>query len=249
MSTPAGPEEKSQSTGKSAQVSDSSVNGKNSDMPNSSQLTAEQDENTSSPNDGGSTDNRDSDGRGGDLSPTQVGNTYPQAYPAHLTPQQPGYYLAYQSQVTPEPPSPAGPGAAVYDVGSFFQQPGAFHSSIPFPGGAQQFMNPSPQQPNAPPSPSQSNAGSIPPASPLFPRISGQATASLLDQHRMLDGSIQPRGAPLSPGPPYLSPALGPSVAGSAGMYQNMNAFASLSINGTPNSNSPVNFPGWGDNR
>ena len=249
MSTSGGPVENAQSTGKASQVTVPVGNSKGNGGPDSAQLAAEQDKSPSSQNDDSATTRRDPNGRGGNLSPTQVGNTYPQGYPAHLTPQHSAYYLAYQPQVTPEPPSPAGPGAPVYDVGSFFQQPGAFHSSSPFPQGVQQFMNASQQQPNAPPSPSQSNAGSIPPASPLFPRITGQATASLLDQHRMLDGSIQPRGTPLSPGPPYLSPALGPSVASSAGMYHNVTANSALDSIGILNSNSSVDFPGWGDSR
>jgi hypothetical protein len=169
--------------------------------------------NPSSQNDGATNHGRDPNGRSGNLSPTHIGSTYPQSYSTQsISSQQPGYYhLAYNSQMTPEPPSPAGPGGNMYaDVGSFFQQPGAFHNTNPFPG-AQQFINPNHQQAQAPPSPSQSHAGSIPPASPLFPRITGQATAGLLDQHRMLDGGIQARGAPLSPGPPYLASSLGNS--------------------------------------
>jgi hypothetical protein len=58
----------------------------------------------------------------------------------------------------------------------------------------------------------------------------------------MLDGSMQSRGAPLSPGPPYLSTPLGASA-----MYANMGAYAQ---NGTSNNNnSPDEYSGWGDNR
>jgi hypothetical protein len=183
----------------------------------------------------GNTANERKDGsRGGDGSPTQS-NSYPQGYPSHLTPQQ-GYYMAYQSQVTPEPPSPAGYGPGVYDVGSFFQQPAGFQNSL-YPGGAHQ------QGQHPPGSPSQSNSVSgIPPASPLFPRTTSQATAGLLDQHRMLDHS---HGAPPSPAPSYLaSPQLGPSAAGAAAMYQNMYA-----VHGSANSNSPDEYPGWTDSR
>jgi hypothetical protein len=168
--------------------------------------------------------------RGGDGSPTQSNNSYPQGYVSHLTPQQ-GYYMAYQSQVTPESPTPAGYGPGAYDVGSFFQQPGAgFHNSL-YPGGAHQQG----QQP--PGSPSQSNSMSVgPPPSPLFPRLSGQATAGLLDPHRMVDHA---HGAPLSPAPSYLtSPGLNPS-------YQNMYA-----VHGSANSNSPDGeYPVWNDSR
>jgi hypothetical protein len=173
--------------------------------------------------------------RGGVGSPTQSMNSYPQGYPSHLTPQQ-GYYMAYQSQVTPEPPSPAGYGPGVYDVGSFFQQPAGFQNSL-YPGGAHQ------QGQHPPGSPSQSGSMSgIPPASPLFPRLTGQATQGLLDQHRMLDPS---HGDPLSPAPAYLaSPHLGPSAAGPAAMYQNMYA-----VHGSASSNSPDEYPGWTDSR
>ena len=136
--------------------------------------------------------------------------TYPQALPAHLTPQQPGYYMSYhQSQVTPEPPSPAG--GVSYDSGSFLQ-PTGFQNS-PFTGIHQYGIA---QQQQPPESPSQNISGSmggIPPSSPLFPRVTGQASAGLLDQHRVFDASLQQRVAPPSPGPPYLSPQLGPSGA------------------------------------
>jgi len=136
----------------------------------------------------------------GTTSPSQSSTSYPQAAPSHGTPQQAGYYVAYNntSQMTPEPPSPhAGGATAVYDVGSFFQQPQAgFHNS-PFAtvphsyGGAG-------QQPNSPNS--QSMAG-IPPASPLFPRVTNPSTAALLSASRA-DSHGNPA---LSPGPPYVS--------------------------------------------
>ena len=182
---------------------------------------------------------------GGTVSPSQSSNSYPQV-PPHQTPQQPGYYVAYnQSQVTPEPPSPAGPaGTTVYDLGSFMQQPSAgFHNS-PFAAPHQYGVNPAPQQPQPPHSPSQNTSGSmggILPASPLFPRVTGQATAGLLDQHI----SMQQRGTPLSPGPPYLPPQIVPSS-----MYPNMGVYAVPTHNGTSNNNSsPDDFQGWGDNR
>jgi hypothetical protein len=195
--------------------------------------------------------NRKDGGSGvGNVSPSQSHNSYPQALPAHLTPQQPGYYV-YQSQVTPESPSPAGPGATtVYDVGSFFQQPAAFQNS-PFTGAAGHHyaVNASHQQ-QPPHSPSQNTSGSmggIPPASPLFPRVSGQATAGLLDQHRF-DVSLQQRGAPLSPGPPYLaSPQLGPP--GANPMYANMGPYGAGPTGNINSNSSPEEYGGWGDNR
>ena len=186
-----------------------------------------------------SSERGDSNSAGDSMSPSQSSNNYPQGLP-NPTSQQAGYYVAYnQSQVTPEPPSPAGPGGAtVYDVGSFLQPGAAFHGS-PF-AGAQQYG----QAPQPPHSPAQNNAasmGGIPPASPLFPRITGQATAGLLD-HNI--GSIQQRGAPLSPGPPYLA-QLGPSS-----MYPNMGAYTGPAHNGSSNSNtSPDEYTNWAENR
>jgi len=193
---------------------------------------------------------KDSGSAGGTISPSQSSATYPHALPAHLTPQQPGYYVAYQSQVTPEPPSPAGPGALVYDVGAFLQQPTAFHNS-PFAAHQYPVQGQAQQQSGQPPqSPTQNSMGGITPASPLFPRITGQAAAGILD-HRMLDGSAaQARGAPLSPGPPYITQGLGPSGT----MYPSMNAYSGPGQNippsgGNNTNGSPDELSGWGDNR
>lgn len=184
-------------------------------------------------------DRKEGSSEPGTVSPSQSTISYPTSQSMYQTPQ--GYYLAHgQSQVTPEPPSPAGPGATpVYDVGSIFPQQGAgFHNS-PFAASHQYGMNPS-QQPQPPQSPSHSTSGSIPPASPLFQPGPGQATAGLL-----VDGAILQRGTPLSPGPPYLaSPVLGPSS-----MYPNMGAYAGPTPNNTTSNNSPDGFSGWGDSR
>jgi hypothetical protein len=163
----------------------------------------------------------------GGMSPTPQMNaaSYLAGYPAHLTPQPgQGYYMGYgQSQVTPEPPSPAGPGAAIYDMGSFFQQPAAFapHNS--------------PFVPATPLSPRRTAAmAGIPPASPLFPRVSNTGATGLMptgagglmDAHR--------GGAPPSPAVPYLSPPLGPNS-----MYQNYNGIGS--------SDSPEDLSAWAE--
>lgn len=168
----------------------------------------------------------------GGLSPTpqMQANSYLQGYPAHLTPQQPGqgyYPLGYQSQVTPEPPSPAGHGAHVYDVGSFFQQPAAFHNS--------------PFVPQTPLSPRRTAAmAGIPPASPLFPRVSATTGATGLMptgtgiEQRIMEGHRG--GAPPSPSVPYLSSPLGPNS-----MYQNYpNGIGSQA-------DSPDDLSAWGD--
>lgn len=179
----------------------------------------------------------------GNVSPSQSVNSYPQALPVHLTPQQPGYYVYNNSQVTPEPPSPAGPastGGGAYDVGSFFQQSGGVQNSAftSASGGQHPYaMNPNQQQ-QPPQSPSQMTSGSmgggggIPPASPLFPRSTGgQATVGLLDQHRFDGSRVQ-----LSPGPAYL--------------YPNMGGYGAAAGPGSSNSTtSPEEFGGWGDNR
>jgi hypothetical protein len=164
-------------------------------------------------------------------SPSQSTNTgYPQVVP---TPQQHGYYV-YNSQFTTEPPSPHGGGGhSVYDVGSFFQQSpaGGFHNS-PFttvavhPYGAQQ------QPPNSP----TSHSIGIPPASPLFPRITGgPAAAALLNSSVQRDSVGNPA---LSPVPTYMTSQFGPS-----GMYMTPGG-----INGNGN-NVNEDFSSWGDNR
>jgi len=188
---------------------------------------------------------KESNATGGTVSPSQSANSYPHGLPPHLTPQQPGYYVAYQSQITPEPPSPAGPGAIVYDVGSFLQQPTGFS---PFTA-AQYAVGPIPgqrQAAQAPPSPSQS---SIPPASPLFPRIAATTSSGLLDPNRMLEVPAgQQRGAPLSPGPPYhLSPALNHGGA----MYPTMNAYGvpMQGVVSAGENGSSEDYSGWGDGR
>lgn len=152
-------------------------------------------------------DKKGADPTAGSNSPVHSVSSYPQALPAHLTPQQAGYYVSYpQTQVTPESPSPAVTG---YDVGSFLQ-PAAFHNS---PFGAVPAQYGGTQQPPSSPSQNTSGVMGMNPASPLFPNLTGQPGVGLLDQHRMFDASLQQRGAPNSPGPHYLSPGLGPMAA------------------------------------
>ena len=162
-----------------------------------------------------------------ELSPTPQPPSYSQGYPPHLTPQQAGqgyYPLGYQSQVTPEPPSPGGPGATVYDVGSFFQQQGAFQ------------QHNSPFVPGTPSSPRRAAAmGGIPPASPLFPRVSTAAGTAGLVPGTGIDQRIM--GAPPSPSVPYLTPPLGPNS-----MYP---GYAANGIGGQ--SDSPDDIAAWGD--
>lgn len=91
-------------------------------------------------------------------------NQKPNSSHPNLTPQSSaGYHTGYaQSQVTPEPPSPAqtGHNTVAYDVGSFFQQPAAAFLPHNSPFGGQTPLSP----PRA--------TAMIPPSSPLFPRMS-----------------------------------------------------------------------------
>jgi len=168
----------------------------------------------------------------GSNSPLQSVSGYPQVLPAHLTPQPHAYYYP-QTQVTPEPPSPAG--AIGYDVGAFLQ-PAAYHGS---PFGAvhvHQYGTISAAAQQPPSSPSQTASGSlggVPPASPLFPNLTRQPTHGLLDHHHMFDASLQQHG---SPGPHYLSPGLG-SVPGD---------FSGWTDNRNPQNLYPPNSPAQG---
>lgn len=141
---------------------------------------------------------KDSNSTAGTASPSQSSNSISHGIPSHGTPQQGGYYVAYNnlSQMTPKPTSPHTGGAtAIYDVSrSFFQQPTGFHSS-PFTAiHTHPYGVAGPGQPQPPGSP---NSQIIPPASPLFPRITN--AAALLSAAR---SDINPA---LSPGPPYVS--------------------------------------------
>lgn len=164
------------------------------------EITAVKNESTA-PTDKVTTDTEKSKGNGGGkdgnstagtASPSQSSSSIQQVFPPHVTPQH-GYYVAYNNaQVTPEPPSPHTTGATVYDVGSFFQQASGFHNSPFTTGPPHPYGATASGQPQTPASP---NSQSIPPASPLFPRVTNPATAALLGATR----------AELSPGPPYVS--------------------------------------------
>lgn len=129
-------------------------------------------------------------------------NAYPQLYPPHLTPQQGGgYYIYQQPQVTPEPHSPAGTNG-MYDAASFRHH---HFLSNPFAGYGQGVIPPPPL------SPRMGSMGSLPPPSPLFPRVAANNA-----------GRLSPGGnggAPPSPAP-YLSPPLGPSAPSYGAVYQ-----------------------------
>lgn len=189
------------------------------------------------PSDG---DKKDGISSGGTASPSQSSASYPHALPANLTPQQHGYYVAYQSQITPESPSPNLNGTSIYDVGAtFLQQPGFHPNAFPphhYSGNTSQGHGAG----QAPASPSQTSMGGIPPASPLFPRMTGQAMG-YLDPHGMMDVH---RGTPVSPSPAYISPALGPT----GGMYLGMGGYNGHTPTDTNNENAE-DASGWNDGR
>ena len=129
--------------------------------------------------------------------PTPSPHEYPSylhtaVYPT-LTPQQnSGYYHGYAPQQTPEPASPATQ-PVVYDMNSFFQlQPGAFHPAAGSTFLANSVSLSPARVPMSTVGIATTSMGSIPPASPLFPRVS---SGPGLDAHR-------------APNLPYMSPQL-----------------------------------------
>lgn len=113
---------------------------------------------------------------------------------ANLTPQQgSGYYLGYlphQQHMIPEPASPGPPHTAVYDVsmGSFFQphSGAAFHpTSTGSPFLVSSAAGTTPLSPSRGSAPALSITGSLPPASPLFPRVSSGGFDITNSQHRV----------------------------------------------------------------
>mmetsp|Transcript_51368 Transcript_51368/g.123996 ORF Transcript_51368/g.123996 Transcript_51368/m.123996 type:complete len:616 (-) Transcript_51368:427-2274(-) len=155
---------------------------------------------------------------GGGASPSQnnSNSNYTNLNPVSTPQQQPrvqqqqqGYYVAYppNSQVTPEPPSPhTTGGTAIYDVGSFLQQPGAPTNIPGAAAGYSPFTGPLAGPPvgvggvlQAPNSP---GSVGIPPASPLFPRMTVPSSSTALLDRIHGNNDIHSRIA-LSPGPQY----------------------------------------------
>jgi hypothetical protein len=170
---------------------------------------------------------KDNSSTEGTVSPSQSSTGHPQAIPAHFTPVHAGYYAdytAYQYQVTPEPPSPSTGGHMVYDMNSMLLQPTGF---APFPGS---FRGPVVPNQN-PPSPSQN---SIPPASPLFPRVT-RTSAGIVDPTRMQDRQGHRGGHSNVQSGRYLSP-----------VYPTMTYPPSVGANGE-NGSFAESFGGWGD--
>jgi hypothetical protein len=172
---------------------------------------------------------------------------------SNLTPQQPragaymvsGYHHHHQ-QMTPEPPSPGGPVVLqndAYNVGSFFQQQaGAFvpHTS---PFGATQ---PSPLSPPRPAAAVVMGAmGVIPPASPLFPRLSsgGSNVGGALNPADSGLSSSRGGVAPPSPSLHYSMQPLGATMYQTYGSNQ---VVSSQSIN-SPDDGSGGVAGSWSD--
>lgn len=160
-------------------------------------------------------------------------NGYPQVIPPHETPQQPAYYGSYNNpQITPESPSPnSGNGRTTYNAGgSFFQpQPAAVFQNSPFINEATHpYAGTLASQP--PSSPTQSMGG-IPPASPLFPRMTGPIPA-YLNTSRGGDMGVNPGMSPVPTG-----------YASSSGMYI-PGTYPVLSVrpNGASNTNNSTTF-------
>ena len=175
-------------------------------------------------------------------------NGYPQVIPPHETPQQHAYYGAYSnSQVTPESPSPnSSARGASYNGGSFFQpQPAAGFQSSPFTNDATHpYVGAPSSQP--PSSPTQSMGG-IPPASPLFPRMTGPMQA-YLNTSRGADTGVNQGISPVpsayaSSSGMYI-PGTYPILAGRPNGSSNNNSGNAMNSN-----SSNEEFIGWNDNR
>lgn len=186
-------------------------------------------------------------GTNGDLT-SGVSNVYPQMIPPHETPQQQTYYGVYSnSQVTPESPSPNGSnGRTSYNGGSFFQpQPAAGFQSSPFTNDmSHPYVGAPSSQP--PSSPTQSMGG-IPPASPLFPRMTGPMQAYLNTSRGVEKGVNQG----ISPVPSAYASSSGMYIPGAYPMLAGMpNGSSNNNISNTMNSNNASEeFIGWNDNR
>jgi len=179
----------------------------------------------------------------GAISPTHSSSNYPQVIPPHGTPQQANYYGVYNnSQVTPESPSTSTNGngrTAVYDGASFFQHQSAagFHSNSPFTtaaGATHQYAGNSASQ-QAPNSPTQSMSG-IPPASPLFPRMTGPIQ-TFMNSTRGGDSATNPAMSPVPSA--YVS---------SGGVYIPGNSYHILAGRPNGSSNNNSNDTGSGNN-
>jgi len=222
--------------------------GNKKTSPNSKEAPASSEKSASNPaspegggnkKSAGETSSKGDDPRKGDDSRlTPNSQQVPTPASSQLTPQpQAGsaYYIGgypSQSQVTPEPPSPAHQQPVAYaDAASFFQQPGAFaapNSAAAFGAANTPLSPPRVGVPGAVPTTPMGVA--IPPASPLFPRVSSGGGLAA-------DGSGR-QGAPPSPNLPYMSAQLG-----AAGMYHQY----PVTTTGSQSSDSPEDASSWND--
>ena len=171
-------------------------------------------------------------------------NSYPQVIPPHETPQQPNYYGSYNnSQVTPESPSPNSSNgrAMIYNGGSFFQPQSAadFHNS-PFTTEATHPYAATQQLPN---SPTQSMGG-IPPASPLFPRMTGHIQGFMNTSRGGDNPGMSPVPSAYGSSSGMYIPGTYPILAGRHNGSSNNNSSNTINDN-----NANEEFMAWHDNR
>jgi len=153
--------------------------------------------------------------------PPADGSGYPNQHLATPQAVAPAYYSVGGYPV-PESPSPAGanPVTTVYDSNLAVPQQGAF---APFGVG-----NTTPLSPPRGTSSVMVGAGMIPPASPLFPRVTGaNGGGGTMESNRQA-------GPPSSPGLPYMSPGLYPH-------------YSAVTTGTSHSSDSAEETPSWAD--
>lgn len=176
-----------------------------------------------------------------------VYNGYPQVIPPHESPHQPTYYGGYiNSQVTPESPSPnnSSNGRTSYNGGPFFQpQQAAGFQSSPFTNDATHPYGGGPS--SQPPSSPTQSMGGIPPASPLFPRMTGPMQA-YLNTSRGGDAGLN-QG--ISPVPSAYASSSGMYIPGTYPILTGRPNGSSNNNNTMNSNNASDEFLGWSDNR
>mmetsp|Transcript_7787 Transcript_7787/g.22860 ORF Transcript_7787/g.22860 Transcript_7787/m.22860 type:complete len:616 (+) Transcript_7787:468-2315(+) len=177
-------------------------------------------------------------------------NRYPHVIHPDETQQPHTYYDPYNnSQISPEPPSPTNVnGRVTYNAGGSFFQPqsgagfqnSAFTNDVTHPYAG----TPTPQPPSSP----TQTMGGIPPASPLFPRMTMTGTVPYLNNTRAGDVGVTqgisavPSGYPSSSGM-YMSGSY-PVLGGRP------NGGSSTNSSSTHSNNAPTDeFVPWNENR
>lgn len=184
---------------------------------------------------------------GNNVDPTTgASGGYPQVIPPHETPHQQQYYYG-NSQVTPDSPSPNSNNVVrqTYNGGSFFQQPAGGFQNSPFTNDAAHPYAGAPS--SQPPSSPTQSMGGIPPASPLFPRMTGPMQA-YLNTPRGGDVGVN-QG--MSPVPSTYPSSSGMYMQGSYPIVTNRHNGSSSNNNSNSmnGNNGNEEFMAWGDNR